>query len=57
MLRIDGGLLGCWLYTNIWEEHTASIFRAEVRSVGKWMVYIGLGGSSGHGDWPVIAME
>jgi hypothetical protein len=30
------------LYTNISEEHTASIFRAEVRRNAKWMVYMGL---------------
>jgi hypothetical protein len=46
-----------WLCTNISEEHTASIIRAEVRSVGKWIVYIEIGNGSSCGDWPVRAME
>jgi hypothetical protein len=37
-----------WLYTNISEEHTASIFRAEERSVKMCMIYIVLE-ESGHG--------
>jgi hypothetical protein len=37
-------------YTNV-SEHTASIFRADVKNVRKWMVYIGLGGGSDQGDW------
>jgi hypothetical protein len=28
---------------NVLEEHTASIFISEVKSVRKWMVYIGSG--------------
>jgi hypothetical protein len=32
------------------EEHTAPIIRAEVRSVVKWMVYIGIGDGSDHGE-------
>jgi hypothetical protein len=34
--------------TNVSEEHTASIFRAEVR-VKKRMVHVGLGGGRGQG--------
>jgi hypothetical protein len=37
-----------WLYTNVSEEHTASIFRAKVSRVGKKIVCIGLRGRSGH---------
>jgi hypothetical protein len=49
------GLLLCiifWLCVNISEEHAVSIIRVKVRSVGKWMVYIEMGGLSGHRDWP-----
>lgn len=34
-----------WLYANVPEEYTASLFRAKGRTVGKWLVYIGLEGS------------
>jgi hypothetical protein len=33
----------CGLGTNVSEGHTASIFRAEVRSVRKWIVHVELG--------------
>jgi hypothetical protein len=44
------------LYTNVLEEHTISIFRAEVRRVRKWMVYVRFGRGSGQGDRPVRDM-
>jgi hypothetical protein len=34
------------------EKYTASIFRTEMRSIRKWMFYIGLGGRSGQGIGP-----
>jgi hypothetical protein len=39
------------LCAKVSDEHSASIIRAEERSIGKQMVYIG------RGDWPIIAME
>jgi hypothetical protein len=45
-----------WWYANVLEEHTASVFRAEVKSVRKWTVYMQLGGSSSQGVWPVGAI-
>jgi hypothetical protein len=44
------------LYTNILQEHAASIFRIKLRT-GKLMGYMGLGGRTGQEEWVITAME
>jgi hypothetical protein len=39
-----------WLYTNVSEQHAASISSTEVRNVGKLMGYIWLGGGTDQED-------
>jgi hypothetical protein len=57
VLPEDGRLLGCcsmwssfFIFPNVSEEHTAFIFRAGVRRLRKWMIYIRWGERSRQGD-------
>jgi hypothetical protein len=46
-----------WLHTNVSEQHTAPIFRVEIRRITKCIVYLRLGSGSGQGYWPIGAMR